>query len=115
MGCGLAGRSQAPTAQAHPSSTMTGLLSYAVLLLVGVLTGAHPLVERAAGPFLSQVDNGTWVIGNELWNLTQQRTYGVKLFYKERDLVGDAVGHYVSYSNYCSLHFPITCRLRLGC
>lgn len=97
MGCGLAGRSQAPTAPAH-LSTMTGLLSYTVLLLAGVLTRAHPLAERAAGPFLSQVDNQTWVIGNELWNLTQQRTYGVKLFYKESDLVGDAVGHYVSYS-----------------
>lgn len=82
---------------------MKGFFSCAGLLLAGVLTRAFPLVERADGPFLSQVDNETWVIGNELWNLTQQRTYGVKLFYKERDLVGDAVGHYVSYSKCCSL------------
>lgn len=77
---------------------MTGLFLHTILLLAGAFTRAHPIVERAAGPFLSQVDNNTWVIGNELWNLTQQRTYGVKLFYKEHDLVGDAVGHYVSYS-----------------
>lgn len=82
---------------------MKGLFSCASLLLAGVLARAYPLVERASGPFLSQIDNQTWVIGNELWNLTQQRTYGVKLFYKERDLVGDAVGHYVSYSKNCSL------------
>ncbi|POS76187.1 rhamnogalacturonate lyase [Diaporthe helianthi] len=59
---------------------MKGLVSYASLPLAGVLTKAHPVVERAAGPFLSQ-----------------QRTYGVKLFYKDHDLVGDAAGHYVSY------------------
>lgn len=79
---------------------MKGSVLNASVLLASVLTRAHPVVERAAGPFLSQVDNETWVIGNELWNLTQQRTYGVKLFYNERDLVGDAAGHYVSYSNY---------------
>lgn len=79
---------------------MTGLISYAVLLFAGALVRALPLEERATEPFLSQVNNETWVIGNELWNLTQQRTYGVKLFYKERDLVGDAVGHYVSYSKF---------------
>jgi rhamnogalacturonan endolyase len=87
---------------------MTGLFSYAILLLAGALTTAHPVEERAAGPFLSQVDNETWVIGNEMWNLTQQRTYGVKLFYKGRDLVSDAVGHYVSYSKYLSPNFPPT-------
>lgn len=83
---------------------MKGLLSCASVLLAAALARAYPLVERADGPFLSQVDNETWVIGNELWNLTQQRTYGVKLFYKERDLVGDAVGHYVSYSKCLPLH-----------
>lgn len=92
---------------------MKGLFSCVSLLLAGVLTRAHPLVERAAGPFLTQVDNGTWVIGNELWNLTQQRTYGVKLFYKERDLVGDAVGHYVSYSK-CRSQYSLTSPPRLG-
>lgn len=66
-------------------------------LLAGFV-GASSIVERATGPFLTVVDNQTWVIGNELWNMTQQLTYGVKLFYKEHDCVGDAVGHYVSYS-----------------
>lgn len=49
-------------------------------------------------PFLTQVNNQTWVIGNELWNVTQGKQYATKLFYKDHDLVGDAVGHYVSYS-----------------
>lgn len=49
-------------------------------------------------PFLRQVDNQTWIIGNDVWNMTQGLKYGVKLYYKDRDLVGNAVGHYVSYS-----------------
>jgi rhamnogalacturonan endolyase len=49
-------------------------------------------------PFVTQLDNETWVIGNDVWNMTQQRTYGVKLMYNGRDCVGEAVGHYVSYS-----------------
>lgn len=53
---------------------------------------------EASPPFLKQVDNETWIIGNGVWNMTQQRTFGVKLMYKEKDCVGEAVGHYVSYS-----------------
>ncbi|KAJ3938512.1 uncharacterized protein N0V96_011239 [Colletotrichum fioriniae] len=49
-------------------------------------------------PFLRQVDNQTWIIGNDVWNMTQGLKYGVKLYYKDRDLVGNAVGHYVSYN-----------------
>ncbi|KAL0937433.1 rhamnogalacturonate lyase [Colletotrichum truncatum] len=49
-------------------------------------------------PFLTQVDNQTWIIGNDVWNMTQGLKYGVKLNYKNRDLVGNAVGHYVSYN-----------------
>ena len=62
------------------------------------------LLARAVGltaakePFLEQIGARTWVIGNDVWNMTQGRTYGVKLWYKGRDCVGDAVGHYVSYS-----------------
>jgi rhamnogalacturonan endolyase len=54
--------------------------------------------ERASGPFLNQIDNETWIIGNEVWNMTQQQTFGVKLMYRGKDCVGEAVGHYVSYS-----------------
>ena len=50
-----------------------------------------------AAPFL-QINNGSWVIGNDLWNITIGHTYGTKLYYKNHDLVGDAVGHYVSYN-----------------
>ncbi|KAI1079649.1 polysaccharide lyase family 4 protein [Whalleya microplaca] len=64
-----------------------------------LLTSVEALPSRSATePFLTQADNETWVIGNEIWNVTQGRQYGVKLFYKDHDCVGDAVGHYVSYN-----------------
>lgn len=56
------------------------------------------VVAAATGPFLTAVDKQTWIIGNDVWNMTQGPIYGVKLFYKERDIVGNAAGHYVSYS-----------------
>lgn len=49
-------------------------------------------------PFLKSLNSSTWVIGNDIWNLTIAMTYGTKLMYKGHDLVGNAVGHYVSYS-----------------
>lgn len=52
----------------------------------------------AAGPFFKQLNGSTWVIGNDHWNLTQNYKYGTKLYHKGKDLVGDAWGHYVSYS-----------------
>ncbi|KAB2570481.1 Rhamnogalacturonate lyase [Lasiodiplodia theobromae] len=52
----------------------------------------------AEGPFLKQLNGTTWVIGNDHWNLTQNAKYGTKLYWKGKDLVGDAVGHYVSYN-----------------
>lgn len=72
-------------------------LSVCSLALAGVKAASH-VRRNSTGPFLQQLDEQTWVIGNELWNLTQQATYGVQLYYKDQDCVGDAVGHYVSYS-----------------
>lgn len=69
-----------------------------LLLVASLIATAVARSNNATGPFLEQVDNQTWVIGNEVWNMTQQVTYGVQLYYKDRDCVGDAVGHYVSYS-----------------
>lgn len=51
----------------------------------------------AKGPFLSQIDNQTWVFGNDLWNVTQGPNYATKLYstiLPEQDLVGTAYGHY---------------------
>ena len=56
-----------------------------------------------AKPFLQKINDTAHVIGNDLWNVTIGRQYGVKLFYKDTDLVGDAWGHYVSYSTSPSL------------
>ncbi|KAI1747268.1 rhamnogalacturonate lyase [Xylaria castorea] len=66
------------------------------------LAAALPTKSQESGPFLSQVDNQAWIIGNELWNLTQGPKYGVQLFYKDHDCVGEAVGHYVSYNGAAS-------------
>ncbi|KAH8896552.1 polysaccharide lyase family 4 protein [Thozetella sp. PMI_491] len=79
---------------------MNTLLIALVSLLAAVANAVA--VDTAAGPFLQQVDNETWILGNDLWNMTQQRTYGVKLMYKGRDCVGEAVGHYVSYNGAAS-------------
>ncbi|KAI9738374.1 MAG: hypothetical protein M1834_008877 [Cirrosporium novae-zelandiae] len=49
----------------------------------------------ASGPFLQTVDSSSWVIGNDLWNITIGKYYGTKLYYKDNDLIGDAYGHYV--------------------
>ncbi|KAI0118219.1 rhamnogalacturonate lyase [Nemania sp. FL0031] len=72
------------------------------LLIAATLASAVPTKHNAPGPFLTQVDNQTWIIGNELWNVTQGLKYGVQLFYKDHDCVGDAVGHYVSYNGAAS-------------
>uniref|UniRef100_L2GG61 Rhamnogalacturonate lyase n=1 Tax=Colletotrichum fructicola (strain Nara gc5) TaxID=1213859 RepID=L2GG61_COLFN len=66
--------------------------------LTGLVSGAPAAPAAKAEPFLEQVNNQTWIIGNDVWNMTQGLKYGVKLYYKDRDLVGDAVGHYVSYN-----------------
>lgn len=59
---------------------------------------AAPLGDQKPKGFLKELGNSTWVIGNEIWNVTQNRQYADQLWYKGEDRVGDAVGHYVSYS-----------------
>ncbi|KAH7091595.1 rhamnogalacturonate lyase-like protein [Paraphoma chrysanthemicola] len=68
------------------------------------LVAAVPLEERAKKPksFLKEVGNSTWVLGNEIWNVTQNRQYANQLWYKGKDRVGNAVGHYVSYNGAAS-------------
>jgi hypothetical protein len=59
------------------------------------------VIQRAQGkgPFLQTINATQHIIGNDLWNITIGSTYGTKLYYKGHDCVGQAVGHYVSYSN----------------
>lgn len=66
------------------------------------LVAASPLEKRPKS-FLKEVGNSTWVLGNELWNVTQNRQYANQLWYKGKDRVGNAVGHYVSYSKFSNL------------
>lgn len=67
---------------------------------LAALVAAAPVEERAKKPksFFQEMGNQTWVLGNEIWNVTQGPKYATKLWYKEKDRVGKAVGHYVSYS-----------------
>jgi hypothetical protein len=39
--------------------------------------------------------------------MTQGPKYGVKLYYKDHDCVGNAVGHYVSYSMFQPCPSPL--------
>ncbi|KFX98823.1 hypothetical protein O988_04190 [Pseudogymnoascus sp. VKM F-3808] len=52
-----------------------------------------------AAPFFTKVDSETWIFGNELWNVTQKGKNAKPLYYKKKELVGNAQGHYYSSSN----------------
>jgi hypothetical protein len=69
-----------------------------LLLVLFVLR--YTCAERQAygQPFLKKISNQTHIIGNDIWNLTIGEHFGTKLWYKGFDLVGNASGHYVSYS-----------------
>lgn len=61
------------------------------------------LVAAETGPFLKEVGDGSWVIGNDIWNVTQGPVYAKKLFWEGvpgADLVGSAVGHYIGYGKF---------------
>jgi rhamnogalacturonan endolyase len=45
--------------------------------------------------FLQQTSNNTWILGNDIWNITQGSIYGTKLYYQGKDAIGSAAGHYV--------------------
>ncbi|THW34801.1 hypothetical protein D6D21_09429 [Aureobasidium pullulans] len=64
------------------------------LSVIALSLAALPLVA-AGGPFLQQTSNNTWIIGNDLWNITQGSIYGTKLYYQGKDAIGKAAGHYV--------------------
>ncbi|OJD33520.1 polysaccharide lyase family 4 protein [Diplodia corticola] len=75
--------------------------------MVGKTIGLSLLFSQlcaAAGPFL-QTLNGSWVIGNDLWNITQGSVYGKPAYYKGKDIIGEAVGHYVGYNGENNLVF----------
>lgn len=67
------------------------------LVLFLQVAASSPLAHKK-GPFLQILNETHSIIGNDLWNITQGPTFATKLFYKDHDCIGDAVGHYVSYS-----------------
>lgn len=93
-----------PVAKSSPSlslltDSLTKMGAFKFLWLAALAVAA-PVEERAKKPksFLKEIGNSTWIIGNDVWNVTQNRQYANKLMYKGKDRVGNAVGHYVSYS-----------------
>lgn len=66
--------------------------------VVAALATANTVVAK--GPFLHQVSSSQWIIGNDLWNLTQGVTYATKLQYQGVDAVGKAAGHYAGVGAY---------------
>ena len=76
-------------------------------MLLGALAAAAAAVGASAdaqAPFFRQVGTLTWEMGNDVWNVTQGRTWATKLWYRGCDCVGGASGHYASYST--ALVFP---------
>lgn len=67
-------------------------------ILALVVAAVHQVAAK--GPFLLTVGPQEHVIGNDIWNVTIGAIYGTKLFYKNKDIVGNAVGHYASYSTF---------------
>ncbi|KZM23196.1 Rhamnogalacturonan endolyase [Ascochyta rabiei] len=59
----------------------------------------------AKGPFLQKISSDQWVIGNDLWNVTQGATYATNLQYQGSDAVGKAQGHYAGYDGESNLVF----------
>ncbi|KAF2754441.1 putative rhamnogalacturonase [Pseudovirgaria hyperparasitica] len=64
-------------------------------------------LAHARGPFLQILNATHSVIGNDHWNVTQGFAYATKLYHKNQDLVGNAVGHYVSYSLSPTSNHPV--------
>jgi rhamnogalacturonan endolyase len=79
---------------------MANLRNLSLWIYSAVLVSWASAIENGTQSkgFLKQLDSTTWIFGNDVWNLTQGRQYATKLLYKDKDLVGEAVGHYVSYS-----------------
>ncbi|KAH8661883.1 polysaccharide lyase family 4 protein [Xylariales sp. PMI_506] len=88
------------------------LASIAALLLSSVL--AAPPRSATTEPFLTQVNSSTWIIGNEIWNMTQGINFGVELYYKDHDCVGEAVGHYASYNGVTNLNWTSASIIKNG-
>lgn len=74
------------------------MFSPRTVLFFALSLGQFVSTATAFSPFFQQVSDAQWVIGNDVWNITISSTYGKKLFYKEKDLIGDAVGYYASTS-----------------
>ena len=75
------------------------MMKYSTVALGLLLAGTSQAKQYG---FLKDNGNGSWIIGNDVWNMTQERIYGSKLYYKDQELVGEATGHYVSYSELLS-------------
>jgi len=79
--------------------------------LIAALAAVNSVVAK--GPFLQQVSSSEWIIGNDVWNLTQGATYATKLLYQGSDIVGQARGHYAGVGTYLHKFQPYMTNLRI--
>ena len=70
----------------------------AASVLTVLITAARAALAK--GPFLQQVTSSQWIIGNDIWNLTQGPTYATNLQFQGSDVVGKAQGHYTGVGMY---------------
>ncbi|KAF5020290.1 hypothetical protein F66182_7666 [Fusarium sp. NRRL 66182] len=77
-------------------------------LSLSLLSLLSPAVRASRGPFLQETGDGSWVMGNDLWNVTQGSVYAKNLYWKGvpgADLVGSASGHYLGYDGENNFRF----------
>lgn len=81
------------------AAMMSPSLGWRLFAALGALmAGAATASSAASEPFLIQLNSRSWVIGNDIWNVTQGPVQATKLWFGGKDCVGNASGHYVSYS-----------------
>jgi len=89
--------------------------SFGLLSLLAATGNVSAHLAKAFTPFLTPLNSSVgWIIGNDLWNITINQSYGKKLFYKNHDLIGDAVGHYAGYGESITLTLNLENKLTLS-
>jgi rhamnogalacturonan endolyase len=69
------------------------------LLILATLPEIRSKTSELQQVFLKCNADNSYQIGNDIWNLTiNPAGFGKSLYYHNKDLVGNASGHYLSYS-----------------
>ncbi|KAF2400945.1 hypothetical protein EJ06DRAFT_509925 [Trichodelitschia bisporula] len=66
--------------------------------LWALVLAAASALAKPGDPFFKKLNEKTYQLGNDFWNVTVIGGFGKRLMYNGVDLVGNASGHYVSYN-----------------